>query len=189
MTSLENLIISSLPQISRSDAEQIVGAFDEVKEEKGKVILQQGSVCRYLYFLVDGVCRYYTNKGGNEVTTWFGFKNNFVTSFTSFFPGVQSYETIKLLTDCTLYRIHADKFEELKSSLSSFQEIVLHFITQYTVQLERRLLMIQTQTAAEKYQHILQNEPELILQIPNKDLASYLGVSRETLSRIRSSVN
>ena len=188
MNPIEHLIKTSLPHIGEKDSTLFAGMFERIKLKKGEMLLSQGEICQYLYFLSEGSCRYYTLKDGNDITIWFGFKNDFVTAFTSFFPQAPSYETIEMLTDGELYRIHYEKFASLKKSTSSFSEVIIHFITQYTFTIEQRLLMIQTLSAKEKYMHILENEPELVLQIPNKYLASYLGVTRETLSRIRSQV-
>ena len=189
MNAVERIINENLPQIRKEVLKSFGEKFQKVELSKNQILLNQGEVCKKLFFLSRGICRYYTYKEGDEVTTWFGFSNDFVTSFTSFFPGTPSYETIELLSDSELYFIHEKDFNDLKVNSSTFQELIIHFISQYTYQVEMRLLMIQTSTASEKYQYILNNEPELVLQIPNKHLASYLGVSRETLSRIRSSIN
>ena len=157
--------------------------------EKGEKLLAQGDICKNLYFLVDGICRSYSLKDGNDITTWFSFKNDFITSFTSFFPKEPSYENIELLSDCTFYQISYDRLLRIKDGSIEIERVLNHFSLLYTIQLEKRLFLIQTHTATEKYKKIIQQEPQLIRLISSKHLASYLGISRETLSRIRSSIN
>ncbi|MEL6592460.1 MAG: Crp/Fnr family transcriptional regulator, partial [Bacteroidota bacterium] len=122
-------------------------------------------------------------------TTWFSFQNDFITSFTSFYPQEPRYESIEMLSDGVLYQISAEGLSWLRSQSAEVERLVHQLSVQYTIQLERRLFLIQTHTASEKYRLIMEQQPHLIQLIPNKFLASYLGVTRETLSRIRSSIN
>lgn len=164
-------------------------SFRKAEKKKGDILLHQGDTCKDLYFLSEGISRSYSIRDGLDITTWFGFKNDFVTAFASFFPKEPSYESIEMLTDGVLYQISYHQLLEIQNQSREIERAINYFSLLYTVQLEKRLFVIQTHSAKEKYKLILQQQPHLIQHIPNKYLASYLGITRETLSRIRSSIN
>ncbi|MEM8765658.1 MAG: Crp/Fnr family transcriptional regulator [Bacteroidota bacterium] len=182
-------IENSLPGID-SEVLKLVGTSFVRKERKqGDVLLRQGEVCRNMFFLTEGISRSYSIQDGNDITTWLGFKNQFLTSFTSFFLKESSYESIEMLTDGILFQMDNHQFEKMRMKSIEIEKIINHFIVHYSIQLEKRLFTLQTLTSTEHYKLILEQEPHLVQHIPNKHLASYLGITRETLSRIRSSIN
>ena len=189
MTPLTAYIHSQVPHLGAEAIDILEKAFRRREKEKGDFLLAQGATCKDLCFLSEGVTRSFSIKDGIDITTWFSFKNDFVTAFTSFFPEEPSYESIEMLTDGILYQISYHQLLEIQSQSWEIERAINYFSLLYTVQLEKRLFVIQTHTAKEKYKLILEQEPHLIQHIPNKHLASYLGITRETLSRIRSSIN
>ena len=189
MNQLVEFIKLNVPNLSEEAAQIIVHSFVRREVKKGDLLVVQGKVCENLYFLVEGISRSYSLKGEDDITTWFSFKNDFITSFTSFFPKERSYENIEMLSDGLLYQISYQQLLAIRENSIEIERVLNYFSLSYTIQLEKRLFLIQTHTAAEKYQLMLQTEPHLIQHIPNKYLASYLGISRETLSRIRSRIN
>ena len=188
MNSIANYILTHLPELNQELVRVVAASFETNQYNKGTILLRQGEVCNHLYFMEEGICRYYSLKDGNDITTWFSFKNEFVTSFTSFFPRDPSYENIEVTTPSELHSLSYASLQKLKEQSNEVEKIINHFIVDYTLQLERRLFSIQNHTATEKYTTILKHDARLVNQIPGKHLASYLGVSRETLSRIRSSI-
>lgn len=189
MNQFKTFVKSSLPNLSEDTLQGIAISFTKQLKKKGDFLLSQGEVCKNLYFLSEGVSRSFTIKDGNDITTWFSFKNEFVTSFTSFFPEEPSYESIEMLTDGVVYKISKLQLINIKNQSNKIEGIINHFSQLYTIQLEKRLLILQTYTAKEKYDYIIQHEPHLVQLVPSKYLASYLGVTRETLSRIRAAIN
>ncbi|MEM9723777.1 MAG: Crp/Fnr family transcriptional regulator [Bacteroidota bacterium] len=189
MNSLITFIQANLPDISKNAIQIIEDSFVQKNWKKGALLLSQGDVCKNLYFLSEGICRSFSTKDEEEITTWFSFTNDFITSFTSFFPRVPSYESIEMLSDGMLYQISYERLHAIRSASLEIERSINYFSLLYTIQLEKRLFLIQTLTASEKYKAILQHEPHLIQHISNKHLASYLGITRETLSRIRSGIS
>ena len=189
MDQLLNHIQANLPDVSAEALTIISDSCTTVDRKKGELLLEQGQICRHLYFLVEGMTRSFFVRDGNDITTWFSFRNDFITSFTSFFPKKTSYESIEMLSDGVLCQIGYEQLISDRPRSAEIERVINHFTVQYTIQLENRLLMLQTNTAAEKYQAILKLEPNLVRHIPGKHLASYLGITRETLSRIRSAIN
>lgn len=182
-------ITSAFPHLSPETQEIIEQAFVPIAKKKGDLLLRQGAIAKTVFFLSEGMTRSFSYREGQDITTWFSFKNDFVTSFTSFFPREASYESIEMLSDGQLFQISYQKMMEVKTQSAEIERIIHYFSNLYTIQLEKRLFVIQTHSAAEKYQLILRQEPHLIQSIPNKYLASYLGITRETLSRIRAGIN
>ncbi|HAA11462.1 MAG TPA: Crp/Fnr family transcriptional regulator [Cytophagales bacterium] len=189
MHSLVQYLRQSLPSLSEEAESIVVSTFRKQTKKKGDRLVVQGEVCKYLYFLTRGISRSYSLREAADITTWFSFANDFITSFTSFFPREPSYEHIEMLTDGDVFQISYDQLLEIRSNSLEIERVINHFSLLYTIQLEKRLFLIQTYNAAEKYEQILEREPHLIQKIPSKYLASYLGITRETLSRIRSRLN
>ncbi len=189
MEALVQHILSAFPRLDPATLELVRAAFERHPAPKGTQLLHQGDICKHLYFLSEGISRSYSLRDGQDITNWFSFRNDFITSYSSFFPKAPSYESIQMLTDGVLFRISYERLQELKEQASEIAELIDHFSVLYTVQLEQRLFVIQTHSATEKYRLMMEQEPHLIQHIPSKHLASYLGISRETLSRIRSRIN
>ncbi len=189
MNDLTAYIKLKMPHLRGEVLRIIDSAFQKEEKKKGERLLNQGDVCRNLYFLANGICRSFSFRNGADITTWFGFKDDFITSFTSFFPQAPSYESIEMLTDGTLYKISRQRLIEIQKEAIEIERTINFFSSLYTIQLEKRLFVIQTHSATEKYKLILEDQPHLIQSISNKHLSSYLGITRETLSRIRSGIN
>jgi len=186
---LVQFIQASVSGLSESSLEILEKTYVRQERKKGELLLSQGEVCRSLYFLVEGATRSFSVQEDRDITTWFSFKNEFITSFSSFFPQVPSYESIEMLVDGVLYQISRDSFISIRNQSPELERVVNHFTQLYAMQLERRLFLLQTGSALEKYQGLLNEEPHLVQNISSKHIASYLGITRETLSRIRSSIN
>lgn len=155
---------------------------------KHHIILNQGSICRRLYFVEKGLLRgfYYLKK--KEVTSWFAGENDFVTSMAAFINQKPSNENIETLETCTLYSI---SYEELQSFYVQFPEFNLIgrlIIEKYYTELEERTLSLQYQSAQERYQQLMHQFPHLLQRTTLGHIASFLGISQETLSRIRAKV-
>ena len=183
---LQSHLLAGFGPLAPALLAQINAAISTETRKKGEHLIRQGEVAKKLYFLEKGSCRSYTLKDGKDITTWFTLEQEFITPFTSFFPQQPSYESIELLEDSQLVGFDHHRFQHLRETSTTFEKLVNHFISQYTIQLEERLLVLQTYTAKEKYAYLLNQFPVLIQRIPVKHLASFLGISRETLSRMRS---
>lgn len=189
MNQLVSFLKTQFPDLSQEATEKLEENFTRVEGRKDKILLREGDVSKNIFFIAEGVCRYFINKDGKDISTWFSFENEFVTSFTSFFPKTVSRESIELLTDTILYKIEAQKYAALMRSSIELERVSHFFVIAHAFQLEERLYIFQTKSASEKYEYILKKHPHIIQRIPNKHLASYLGMTRETLSRVRSKLS
>jgi CRP-like cAMP-binding protein len=139
-----------------------------------------------LYFLEKGALRGFYNLDGKEITHWFGFENDFVTSFHSFITGAPAVENIQLLEGCSLWAIAKETLTALFNTHHDIERLVRIAYEKYYIRLEERFVNAQFKSATERYEELVQQSPHIIERVPLGFIASYLGISQETLSRIRS---
>ncbi len=162
--------------------------FEQVTLSKNEYLLTQGKVCRHLYFLEKGTLRGFYVLDGKEITHWFGFENDFVTSFHSFITQEAAVENIQLLEGSILWCISKEMLTELFNQYHEIERLMRIAYEKYYIRLEERFVNAQFKTASERYKNLLQQTPHILERIPLGYIASYLGISQETLSRIRSKV-
>jgi cAMP-binding proteins - catabolite gene activator and regulatory subunit of cAMP-dependent protein kinases len=156
-----------------------------VSLKKNDFLVREGEVCHYYYFVLEGILRNYYIKDGTEITTNFDFPNDIAANFTSLVLQKKSIGYIQAMTDCKIYRMKASDFDEIKVQNPLMQEIKEMLVSGYVILLEERLYSLQFCTAAERYHFMVERYPHFLRQIPLTYIASYLGISLETLSRIR----
>lgn len=151
---------------------------------KGTELIQEGKRHHYFYFITKGSVKSNYLKDGKEICTWFAFENEMVATIKTI-EGQTSNETVKLLEDSELIRINTQAFKKLKETKLSVNRLMTELITEHAVFLEE-LLYLQSKSGKERYEILIEAEPQLLQRVSLTDLASFLGLSRETLSRIRS---
>lgn len=167
-------------------AEQLVAQFKPMKIEKNGQILKAGSVCNAYYFIEKGIMRSYTySLEGNEVTTAFYPENSFASDLLSFFNRSFSREYLQAITDCETWYITYDDMQESFHAMPEFREFGrLKLVNSYSILKERMLSMLQ-ETAEQRYSDLISTSPEIFQNVPLKYIASYLGITDTSLSRIR----
>ncbi len=158
----------------------------EVK--KGTVLVKEGEYSDHLYFVVKGGVRAYYLKEGKSITDWFAFENDFISSIISFFLGVPSQHYIEVLEDnTTLMVLQLKDIEMLCDKYHDFERLGRLSTTKTMVQLQQRIVSLQFKSSKDRYNSLLEKYPQIELRAPLGDIASYLGITQETLSRIRNS--
>ena len=152
---------------------------------KNEHLLTEGKTCRHLYFLEKGALRGYYSLEGKEMTHWFSFAPDFVTSFHSFITGKPAVESIQLMEGSVLWSISKEAAMKLMNQHHEIERLVRIVYENYYIRLEERFVNAQFKTAAERYQQLLQQAPHMLERVPLGYIASYLGITQETLSRIR----
>lgn len=153
--------------------------------EKDDFILKEGSTIKKLYCVENGLLRSFFHKDGKEVVKWFCYEGQFATSLYSFISQKPSYENIQAIEKSTLFSITYQDLQNLYETYPALERIGRLLTEQYYVMLEERIILLQFQTAKERYENFLRDEKCLINRISLGYLASYLGITQETLSRIR----
>lgn len=160
--------------------------FKQVVLSKNEYLLTEGKICRHLYFLEKGALRGFYNLEGKEITHWFAFEKDFVTSFHSFITQQPAVENIQLLEGSILWSISKETLADLFNRFHEIERLVRIAYEKYYIRLEERFVNAQFKSATERYESLLQQTPHILERVPLGQVASYLGISQETLSRIRS---
>lgn len=153
----------------------------------GDMFATPDKVCKHIAFLTSGIARVYHLHDGKEITDYFNttFRNQFVSSFVSFLKQQPSREYVEILTDAQMLLVDYNDLEKLYGKFKSIERLGrLMAERNYLLALER-IESLQYRNATERYESFLKLYPQLINQIPNHYIASYLGVTPESLSRIR----
>lgn len=172
--------------MSRTEAGQLVEKFSPMKNEKNEYVLKAGTVCNASHFIEKGIMRSYTyNLEGNEVTTAFYSENSFASDLLSFFKRSPSREYIQAITDCETWYITYDDMQESFHTIPEFREFGrLNIVGNYSI-LKERMLSVLQETAEQRYSALISSSPEIYQNVPLKYIASYLGITDTSLSRIR----
>jgi CRP-like cAMP-binding protein len=185
MTALFECINQYYP-ISDAAKVDLASALKKNSFSKNTLLVKEDTVCNQLYFIERGCLRGFYNLDGKEVTYWFGFENNFVTSFYSFISRKPGVENIQLLEDTILWSISFKELQQMFDKHHDMERMVRIIYEQSYILLEERLIRLQFKSARERYEQILSSTPHILNRVSLGHLASYLGISQETLSRIRS---
>lgn len=177
--------ISSYASLSAATTEAIHDSFEKQLRPKNDLLLREGQICRYLYFMEKGALRGFYNSEGKEITHWFGFENDFVTSFHSFITQQPAVENIQLTEGCILWAVSKEKLDDLLNRFTEIERLLRLAYEKYYIRLEERFVNAQFKTASKLYEELLQQRPHIVERMPLGYIASYLGISQETLSRIR----
>ena len=156
---------------------------------KPAVLVREGQYADRTYFIVKGCARAYYLKDGKDITDWFAFENDFITAINSFFLDVPSPHFIEILEPGILLELSKDKVEQLSDKYHDFERLTKVVVTKTLLQLQQRVVSIQFETALQKYENLLKIRPDITQRIPLTHVASYLGITLETLSRIRNPKN
>lgn len=182
---LLTFIQHSLP-VPTQTASYIADQFDEKVISKNDYFLKAGTVSNDYLFLADGFMRAFTHDSdGNDVTTAFYAKNRIVLEASSFFMRTISTENIQALTDCVGYSLTFDKLNKLFHSVPEFREFGRAMLVRQLVALKQRTLSMINKKAEERYTDLLESNRDIVQHAQLRHIASYLGITDTSLSRIR----
>jgi CRP-like cAMP-binding protein len=152
---------------------------------KGDYLLKAESVCSKSYWVESGIIRKFYLHNDKEITTEFYFKDDLATSYDSYTLQKPSREYIQALTDTIVNVTDYADFQNIKKAHPQLQELDFLMTEYYALWLEEKVFELHTQNATQRYQTLLKKSPHIIQQVQLMQIASYLNVSLETLSRIR----
>jgi CRP-like cAMP-binding protein len=172
--------------VSLKTAEEIAGWFMKRSLQKNEFLLSEGKICNDYFFLEKGFIRAFAyDTKGNDVTTNFYTDRQVVFEVSSFFNRTRSKENIQALQDCTGWCITYEQLNNLFHSLPEFREFGRSILVKGFAALKTRMLAHITETAEQRYDALLKTNPEIFQQAALKHIASYLGITDTSLSRIR----
>lgn len=150
------------------------------------VLVDFNQVANEYYFVNKGCIRLFTlNKEGQESSRYFAFEGNFVAALPSFIDQKPAEEFMQTIENCELLKIARTDFYTLVETVPAFAKIYTEILELGFIVAQKRIYGFQGFDALEKVQWIIKNQPQLLLRVSNKMVASYLGISPSTLSRIK----
>jgi len=184
---METLIryLESIHPLTKELKQHLAGILMHQEIPRRGYMLRAGQVCRNAYFIQKGLFRCFYIRQDKEVSSWFMKELDVIFSVHSFYNQVESYESIQALEDASVWYISFEQLQEVYTRFPEFN-MIRGRLTEYYYDLsEQRLYAIRMMRAKERYDFLASSHPELIERVPAKFIASYLGISEQTLSRIR----
>ena len=181
--------IDTISPMCDSDWNFFSSKLEEIKLKKNTVLLQNGKVENYLYFISKGIIRLYVPRVESDLTFGFLFENEFVTGYDSFLSGTPSEYKIETLTESKLWRISKKNLDEVYKITKKGNIIGRKMAENMFLIKSKREISFLSKTAEERYLDLFSDRPKLLQKIPLKYIASYIGVTPQALSRIRKRIN
>lgn len=186
---IEEQFIAQLQKIQplRSESIQAFSPLIKIHSHPNKIVLQEvGSRCQTLYFIHHGAARIFYYKEEKDVTEYFALSNAFIIRAESLFTGKPTSKGIEIILPSTVISISAQPFFELFQQHPDIEKLFNSLIRNSYLETLNRLEQIQFHKAHERYRGLIESSPKIVQKIPLKHIASYLGISQVSLSRIRS---
>lgn len=184
MNELEQYI-NSYFGISKEDMEKIFDMFELEDIKKGEYFAKTDSYCNKLSFIKSGYLRVFALNEGKEITQWISSHGNFVTDLKSIIFDQPARWNIQAISDCEMYSISKDNYRKIGKYVTKWEQLEKLFLAKCFLTLEDRVFSFLSMTSEERYDHLYAQNKELFNVVPLQNLASMLGMSPETLSRIR----
>ena len=153
--------------------------------QKNKDLQPIGQTCKTVYFINRGIARIYYYKDGIDITDSFALENNVIARIESLFTGKPSRKGIQILEDAEIIAIDANKLFKLYDTFPELERLFRIVFEMSHVETVNRIEGIQFHTAEERYKALLEEAPSIVQRVPLKYIASYLGITQVSLSRIR----
>lgn len=177
--------IESIVAVTDEEFELVLSYFTPKDFRKHQFIIQEGDLVSKNYFIVQGLTKsFYTDETGREHIVQFAMDNGWTTDVQAFYGQMKSTLNIYCLENTQTLAISYENIEKLCAQLDKMQYYFRKKATEENTQLQRRIQCLISNNATNRYHDLATNYPELIQRVPKKMIASYLGVSRETLSRL-----
>lgn len=181
--------LQGISPITDSEFAASVFYFLPTSLKKGDYFIEQGKVCRHAAFIIEGSLRtYYLNENGDETTSCFCTENNFTTSYKSFILQEPSNLSLQAMEDTQLLTIDYENLQKLYAKSTAWQAIGRMVAEKEYLVMEQYASVLNNASAKEKYLRLLKEQPVVLKKAKVEDIASYLGVTRRTLSRIRKEI-
>ncbi|MEO0769540.1 MAG: Crp/Fnr family transcriptional regulator [Cyanobacteria bacterium J06649_4] len=177
--------LNQLVLLNPQQQRDLCKAVKVVEISKDDILLEKGQISDHIYFVTSGMVRSSCEVEGKDVTRWFSKAGDFAAAYFSFVYRQPSEDSILPVTDVTLLSLSYVALQDLSRKDPIWIDLNRHLLEYYYTTLLQRVLTFQTQSAAERYQSLLQEHPGIDEKLPLSQLASYLGMSPETLSRLR----
>jgi CRP-like cAMP-binding protein len=174
---------------SADDYQKIIQSYQEIHVKKGDYFLREGKVANHYWFIQSGLVRSYAiDPSGKDISTNFYAPNDLLIDWPSFFMRQPIRENIQAITDCVCWQLDFNTFQNLFHSIEAFREQGRANLVKSYFTLKNHTISIIADQAKERYLKLIKEKPELSQNVSLKHLASYLGITDTSLSRIRKEI-
>ncbi|KIO53836.1 Crp/Fnr family transcriptional regulator [Flavobacterium hibernum] len=188
-SSLQKQILS-IASFSENEIEKIDSCFEHEKFNAKEYLSSMGKISNKIFFIIEGLARVHYLKDGKEITTYLSCNEGFIASYSSFINQSPSFENIQCIEDCEVLSISFEKMQFLYNKIPNWERVGRILAEQNYLCMADRVLKLQMIPAKEKYLAFLESAPAKIIQrTPLIYIASFLGITPESLSRIRQSIS
>jgi len=185
LEALINKIKSSIHLSSEAEA-YLFSISTEKTILKGETLIRQGQTVKKTFFVTDGCLRSYcTDKNGKEHTLQFAIKDWWISDFIAIYTNELATLTVECLTDSTIIEFNTKELDEIHTRFPEFESYQRHNLERHVVSLHKRILNQLQLSAPERYELFLEQYPDIEQHTRNYHIASYLGITQQSLSRIR----
>lgn len=174
--------------LSDDEVQVLLDHTEQIVLPKGSRIMTAGKVEDYTYFIVEGLARGFFYQEGKDITIWFASAGMALLSMNAYVYDKPGYENIELLEECKLLRIENKCLNVLFETYNGLANLGRRMSDVVVLKLERLFMERNFMPAAQRYHSLLEHEPEILKKVPLRHIASYLGISQVSLSRIRAGV-
>jgi CRP-like cAMP-binding protein len=182
---LADVILES--ELSVELVEKLFDATVETKYRKGDKILEQGDTSAPIFIVTEGLLRmFYYDSKGNDITHWFAAEENIITDPATYFDQAPSNYLIEALEDCTVRSLKLKELNRLCKEHHAIEYFGRLLTLRIAMELNRKLMDIQFKSAKERYVTLIESKPDIFQRTKLGHIASYLGITQVSLSRIRS---
>ncbi|OJJ14190.1 Crp/Fnr family transcriptional regulator [marine bacterium AO1-C] len=181
--------IFSDTEFSKEKSDLIISNFKRVNLKKHDFFQEEGKVAQYYYFIQSGFARSYAiDAHGNDITTNFYNAGDILIDWYSFIQKTPALDYIQSLTDCEGWQIEFNDFQHMFSTVGSFRDACRSRLVSSYFQLKKHSVSMITLTAKERYLQLLIDKPQIVQNVSLKHIATYLGITDTSLSRIRKEI-
>lgn len=177
------------PEFSQDELDIILPKFKAVEFQKNDFLLSEGKTANHYWFVEKGFLRSFAvDPQGNDITTHFFGIGDIVIDWPSFFLRQPTRENIQALTDCTCWQIDFESFQQLFHSNIAFRESGRTRLVGSYFELKKNSVSMIVDSATERYKRLLREKPQIVHNVPLRQIATYLGITDTSLSRIRKEI-
>lgn len=181
-------ILDSIHVLPDASKQTLKMHFSEVDFSKGHTLISSERVEKYIYFIKQGIVRAFVRTADSETTFWIGAEGEIAVSMKSFVSYQKGYEDIELLEDCSFFKLSIRMLHELFEQDIHLANWGRKLIEKALINAEERLISQQFLSATERYKKLLNMRSDLFQRVPLGYIASYLGITQVSLSRIRAEI-
>lgn len=181
-------IIFNELNFNAADLDKVIGSYEKVEFAKNDYLIKEGSIAGFYYFLETGYARSYAiDLEGNDISTKFFSAADVVIDWHSYFLKTKCREDIQAITPCVAWKITFESFMKL-FNIEAFREVGRTRLINNYFELKNHSVSIIADPAKDRYLNLLQQKPDIVQNVPLKQIATYLGITDTSLSRIRKEI-